>query len=115
MTATSWPSPINVSARSRTCATTPPGTSQGYGDTSPTRIASDRHVCGQPGGVEVGNPHALQHVPVVRMCADAVGEAVGDRLGHAPDVVGAIAGVDPLHLRVEADPPPAVVPEPQRH
>ena len=36
MTDTSWPSPISVSARSRTCAWTPPGKSHEYGQTMPT-------------------------------------------------------------------------------
>src|SRR3954451_6697843 len=125
MTATSWPSPISVSARSRTWATTPPGTSQGYGDTSPTLIrprpnsgahaGSHRYLPRKAAGIQVVHPDALQHVPILRMLADAGGEAVGDRLGHRADVVGPVAGVDARHLGVEAHPPVTVVPEPQRH
>src|SRR4051794_12958673 len=118
MTATSWPSRISVSERSRMCATTPPGTSQGYGETRPTLIrppprpppragagfaGSYRYLCdGQTRGVEVLDPDPLQHVPVVRVGGDADLERLSHLLRHPPDAVGAVAALRYVHLGVDA-------------
>lgn len=93
-TETSCPRPIRCSARSRMWNWTPPGTSQEYGQTMPILTGSSsrdpacRTLSGSLPGVEVLEPQTLQHVPVLRVVGDPVGEGVGQRLCHDRRLLG---------------------------
>ena len=96
-TDTWWPSPMSVSARSRTCACTPPGMSHEYGQTMPIRNSATCRVrrirtrdqgrlrrVARVGGIQVGEPQSLQHVPVARVSGDVRGEGVRPAPGCRP-------------------------------
>src|SRR2546430_8033044 len=80
-TLTSCPSPISVSARSRTWFCTPPGTSNEYGHTIPTRMPPPLP------------PHPLEHVPVLGMPRDTGREPVPHVLRDDPDPLGQGTGL----------------------
>src|SRR4051794_3585860 len=93
-TLTSWPAPIRCSARSRTWNCTPPGTSNEYGQTMPIRSRLSTRLPGEFGRRdrhEVGDEHPLQHVPVLRVVADADRDRVGARLRHGGELLGPLA------------------------
>src|SRR6266540_1917188 len=71
-TDTSWPTAINASARSRTWFCTPPGVPSEYGHTTP--ILTKRFLLVQE--------DPLQHVPVLGVGGDALGERVCAALCH---------------------------------
>src|SRR5436305_13371188 len=75
-TLTSWPSPIRVSARSRMWFCTPPGTSNEYGHTIPTRMPPPLP------------PHPLEHVPVLGVPSDSGLEPARQPLRHQTDPRG---------------------------
>ena len=83
-TDTSWPSRMKYSARSRMWNWTPPGHVPGV-----RADDADPHERPRPsGGVEIREPQALQHVPVLRVVGDAGGEGVGQRLCHDRRLLG---------------------------
>src|SRR4051794_399425 len=91
-TLTWWPSAMSVSARSRTWFCTPPGTSNEYGQTIPIRNAPP---LGHGADGRLVEPEPLEHVPVLRVPGDALGERVGDPLRDDPDpgVEGALGDI----------------------
>ena len=74
---------------------TPPGTSKEYGQTMPIRTAG-RPQAGRRSRsrLPTSSQSRLQHVPVLRVPGDALGERVGEPLGDQPDphVEGALVG-----------------------
>ncbi len=67
---------------------------------------------GQPGGVEIGGEHLLQHVPVLRVSPDARLEKARDLLGHRRRLLPGVSfgGHADLLMDVHA---PAIALEPQ--
>src|SRR5918999_1962718 len=100
ITETWWPEAMSASARSRTCCWTPPGTSQVYGQTSPTLIVASPVVVSQ-----ILQPHPLKHVPVLGMRGDPRLELPGEPLRHRADLAVPIALVGHGDLLVDARSP----------
>src|SRR5215217_8043063 len=71
-TETSWPRAIKAWARSRTWFCTPPGVPSEYGHTTPILT----------GRLSLVQENPLQHVPVLGVGRDALGEGVGAALCH---------------------------------
>src|SRR2546430_8250218 len=90
-TLTSCPSPISVSARSCTWFCTPPGTSNQYGQTSPTRMPPP--LTAPVAGSRQLPPHPLEHVPVFGVSRDPGREPVRQILREHPDPLGQRTGV----------------------